>query len=172
MRHLKRNTKFGRNGEHRNAMLTNLAASIIKHRRVTTTVTKAKVVRQVIEKLITLGRHAIGASPERNVHLRRLAAGRLRQQPRSLFRGTPTVRGKASREAWREQNDVVHILFDKIAPQFKDRAGGYTRIVKLGQRQGDSAQLAIIELVEAGSTASSTASGPAPIEGAAPASAS
>jgi len=46
-------------------------------------------------------------------------------------------------------NDVVHILFDKIAPQFKDRSGGYTRIVKLGQRQGDSAQLAIIELVEA-----------------------
>ncbi|MFM8420850.1 MAG: 50S ribosomal protein L17 [Verrucomicrobiota bacterium] len=149
MRHLKRNTKFGRNGEHRNAMLTNLAASIIKHRRVTTTVTKAKVVRQVIEKLITLGRHAIGASPARNVHLRRLAAGRLRQQPRSLFRGTPTVRGKVAREAWREQNDVVHILFDKIAPQFKDRSGGYTRIVKLGQRQGDSAQLAIIELVEA-----------------------
>ena len=149
MRHLKRNTKFGRNSEHRNAMLTNLAASIIKHRRVTTTVTKAKVVRQVIEKLITLGRHAIGASPERNVHLRRLAAGRLRQQPRSLFRGTPTVRGKVAREAWSEQNDVVHILFDKIAPQFKERSGGYTRIVKLGQRQGDSAQLAIIELVEA-----------------------
>ncbi len=172
MRHLKRNTKFGRNGEHRNAMLTNLAASIIKHRRVTTTVTKAKVVRQVIEKLITLGRHAIGASPERNVYLRRLAAGRLRQQPRSLFRGTPTVRGKALREAWREQNDVVHILFDKIAPQFKDRAGGYTRIVKLGQRQGDSAQLAIIELVEAASTSSSTAGGPALIEGAAPAAAS
>lgn len=148
MRHLKRNTKFGRNSEHRNAMLTNLAASIIKHRRVTTTVTKAKVVRQVVEKLITLGRHAIGASPERNVHLRRLAAGRLRQQPRTLFRGTPTTRGKVLREAWREKNDLVHILFDKIAPQFKERAGGYTRIVKLGQRQGDSAQLAIIELVE------------------------
>lgn len=147
MRHLKRNTKFGRNGEHRNAMLTNLAASVIKHRRVTTTVTKAKVVRQVIEKLITLGRHAIGSSPDRNVHLRRLAAGRLRQQPRSLFRGTPTLRGKVVRDAWREENDVVHILFDKIAPQFKDRPGGYTRIVKLGQRQGDSAQLAIIELV-------------------------
>jgi len=155
MRHLKRNTKFGRNGEHRNAMLTNLAASIIKHRRVTTTVTKAKVVRQVVEKLITLGRHAIGASPERNVHLRRLAAGRLRQQSRSLFRGTPKTRGKALREEWRDKNDLVHILFDKIAPQFKDRAGGYTRIVKLGQRQGDSAQLAIIELVEGSQVASS-----------------
>ena len=148
MRHLKRNTKFGRNSEHRNAMLVNLAGSIIKHRRVTTTVTKAKVVRQVVEKLITLGRHAIGASKEQNVHLRRLAAAKLRTQPRSLFRGTPTVRGKAVREAWREENDHVHILFDRIAPPYKERAGGYTRIVKLGQRQGDSAQLAIIELVE------------------------
>jgi large subunit ribosomal protein L17 len=72
MRHLKRNTKFGRNSEHRNAMLTNLAANVIKHQRVTTTVTKAKVVRQVVEKLITLGRHAIGATKEKNVHLRRL----------------------------------------------------------------------------------------------------
>lgn len=169
MRHLKRNTKFGRNGEHRNAMLTNLAASIIKHRRVTTTVTKAKVVRQVIEKLITLGRHAIGASPERNVHLRRLAAGRLRQQPRSLFRGTPTTRGKVVREAWRAQNDVVHILFDKIAPQFKDRAGGYTRIMKLGQRQGDSAQLAIIELVDAPAEVGTTLAASAAVEGTAPA---
>ena len=167
MRHLKRNTKFGRNGEHRNAMLTNLAASIIKHRRVTTTVTKAKVVRQVVEKLITLGRHSIGATPERNVHLRRLAAGKLRQQPRSLFRGTPKTRGKALREAWREKNDLVHILFDKIAPQFKDRHGGYTRIVKLGQRQGDAAQMAIIELVEAAQVGDATApQGPSATAGA------
>jgi large subunit ribosomal protein L17 len=148
MRHLKRNTKFGRNSEHRNAMLTNLAANVIKHQRVTTTVTKAKVVRQVVEKLITLGRHAIGATKEKNVHLRRQAAAKLRTQPRSLFRGTPTLKGKVVREEWREENDLVHILFDKIAPVFKDRSGGYTRIVKLGQRQGDAAQMAIIELVE------------------------
>jgi large subunit ribosomal protein L17 len=106
------------------------------------------VVRQVVEKLITLGRHAIGATKEKNVHLRRQAAAKLRTQPRSLFRGTPTRKGKVAREEWREENDLVHILFDKIAPVFKDRAGGYTRIVKLGQRQGDAAQLAIIELVE------------------------
>lgn len=148
MRHLKRNTKFGRNSEHRNAMLTNLASNVIKHQRVETTITKAKVVRQVVEKLITLGRHAIGASKELNVHLRRQAAAKLRTQPRSLFRGTPTRKGKVAREEWREENDLVHILFDKIAPVFKDRAGGYTRIVKLGQRQGDAAQMAIIELVE------------------------
>lgn len=129
-------------------MLTNLAANVIKHQRVTTTVTKAKVVRQVVEKLITLGRHAIGATKEKNVHLRRQAAAKLRTQPRSLFKGTPTLKGKVIREEWREENDLVHILFDKIAPVFKDRSGGYTRIVKLGQRQGDAAQMAIIELVE------------------------
>ena len=161
MRHLKRNTKFGRNSEHRNAMLTNLAANVIKHQRVTTTVTKAKVVRQVVEKLITLGRHAIGATKERNVHLRRQAAAKLRTQPRSLFRGTPTLKGKVIREEWREENDLVHILFDKIAPVFKDRAGGYTRIVKLGQRQGDAAQMAIIELVEHPVSAPVAASTPA-----------
>ena len=71
MRHLKRNTKFGRNSEHRNAMLTNLAANVIKHQRVTTTITKAKVVRQVVEKLIKLGRHAIGATKEKNVRDRK-----------------------------------------------------------------------------------------------------
>jgi large subunit ribosomal protein L17 len=161
MRHLKRNTKFGRNSEHRNAMLTNLAANVIKHQRVTTTVTKAKVVRQVVEKLITLGRHAIGATKEKNVHLRRQAAAKLRTQPRSLFRGTPTLKGKVVREEWREENDLVHILFDKIAPVFKDRAGGYTRIVKLGQRQGDAAQMAIIELVELPVTAPVVTSTPA-----------
>ncbi len=162
MRHLKRNTKFGRNSEHRNAMLTNLAASVIKHSRVTTTITKAKVVRQVVEKLITLGRHSIGASKEKNVHLRRLAAARLRQQPRSLFRGVPTRKGKAQREAWRDEHDVVHILFDKIAPVFKDRQGGYTRIVKLGERQGDAAQMAIIELVEAPQQGETSASATTP----------
>ncbi len=148
MRHLKRNTKFGRTGDHRNAMLANMACSLIKHRRITTTLTKAKVLRPVVEKLVTLGRHAIAASKEENVHLRRLAAGKLRQQSRTLFKGTPTTKGKVLRDAWRESEDVVHILFDLIAPVFKDRAGGYTRIVRMGQRNGDSAQEAILEFVD------------------------
>lgn len=148
MRHLKSGSKLGRKADHRNAMLANLACSVIKHKRVTTTVAKAKAVRPVVEKLITLGRHAIGATSANNVHLRRLAASKLRQQPRSHFHGTPKKKGAVVRKAWREQHDVVHILFDKIAPVFKDRPGGYTRIVRLGQRPGDAAPLAVLELVE------------------------
>jgi len=149
MRHLKRNHKLGRKGDHRNAMLANMAGSLIKHSRITTTIDKAKAVRPVLEKLITLGRDALGASKEQGVYLRRLAAAKLRQQPRSHFPGTPKHKGKVQRDKFRRDHDVVHILFDRIAPAFKDRQGGYTRIVKLGQRPGDAAQLAILELVDA-----------------------
>jgi len=148
MRHLKSGSKLGRKADHRNAMLANLACSVIKHKRVVTTLAKAKAVRPVVEKLITIGRHAIDSKKADNVHLRRLAASKLRQQPRSHFPGTKTRKGADLRKAWRENHDVVHILFDKIAPVFKTRPGGYTRIVRLGQRPGDSAPQAILELVE------------------------
>jgi large subunit ribosomal protein L17 len=163
MRHLKRNKKLGRKGDHRNAMLANLVSSLIKHKRVTTTLAKAKAARPVAEKLLTLGKAANEAlatassasdaaskakAAAANVHNRRLVAARLRQQPRSHFRGTPTVKGKELREAWKTENDVVHILCDQIAPAFKSRNGGYTRILRLGQRQGDSGQLAILEWVD------------------------
>lgn len=162
MRHLKRTAKLGRTGEHRNAMLANMVCSLIKAKRVTTTLAKAKALRPVMEKLVTLGCRANRATEAavtadekqkaaltaENVHCRRLVAARLRQQPRTQFKGTPTKKGKVLRDKWRENEDVIHILFDKIAPQFKDRNGGYTRILHLGQRQGDAAQLAIIEFVE------------------------
>lgn len=161
MRHLKRTAKLGRTGEHRNAMLANMVCSLIKAKRITTTLAKAKALRPVMEKLITLGcrgNRAIEAAATadetkktalnaENVHCRRLASARMRQHSRTFFKGTPTTKGKVLRDKWRETEDVVHILFDKIAPQFKGRNGGYTRILKLNQRQGDAAQLAIIELV-------------------------
>jgi len=161
MRHLKRTAKLGRTGEHRNAMLANMACSLIKAKRVKTTLAKAKALRPVVEKLVTLGcraNRAIEAAATadekekaaltaENVHCRRLVSARLRQQARTLFKGTPKTKGKVAREKWRQNENVVHILFDKIAPQFKGRAGGYTRILKLNQRQGDAAQLAIIEFV-------------------------
>jgi large subunit ribosomal protein L17 len=117
MRHLKRTAKLGRTGQHRNAMLSNLVCSLIKHKRVTTSLAKAKAARSVAEKMVTLGKHG-------TLHDRRLAAARLHQE------------------------DAVKILFTEIAPAQKERRGGYTRIVKLGQRQGDAGQLAILEWVD------------------------
>lgn len=117
MRHLKRTAKLGRTGQHRNAMLANLVCSLIKHKRVTTTLAKAKAARSVAEKMVTLGKRG-------TIHDRRLAAARLHQE------------------------DAVKVLFDEIAPAQKERHGGYTRIVKLSQRQGDAGQTALLEWVE------------------------
>src|ERR1700744_2793910 len=117
MRHLKRTAKLGRTSEHRNAMLANLVCSLIEHKRVTTTLAKAKAARSVAEKLVTLGKSG-------TVHDRRLAVARLHQE------------------------SAAKILFKDIAPVYKDRKGGYTRIIKLEQRQGDAAQRAILEWVD------------------------
>ena len=117
MRHLKRTAKLGRQFEHRNAMLANLVCSLITHRRVITTLAKAKAARSVAEKLVTLGKQG-------TLHDRRRAAARLHQE------------------------DATRVLFNELAPVFKERRGGYTRIVKLGPRLGDAAQLAILEWVE------------------------
>ena len=163
MRHLVRTAKLGRTGSHRNAMLANLVCSLIKHKRITTTLAKAKATRPVAEKLLTLGKRAqvaiaaAGSTTDEkqkaravaeNVHCRRLAAARLRQHARTLFKGSKVNPGKVKREHFREHEDVVHILFDKIAPLFKDRPGGYTRILRVGVRRGDVAQMAILEWVE------------------------
>ena len=148
MRHLKRTAKLGRTFEHRNAMLANLVCSLIKHKRITTTLAKAKAARPVVEKMVTLGKQG-------TIHARRLATARLHAQ------GPAVQLTKDRRKKWREQDDVVRILFDEIAPAFKERQGGYTRIVKLGgtqgrwagQRQGDAAQRAILEWVDFVATA-------------------
>jgi large subunit ribosomal protein L17 len=146
MRHLKRTAKLGRTFEHRNAMLSNLVCSLIKHKRVTTTLAKAKAARSVAEKIVTLGKRG-------TLHARRLAAARLHAHG-------PTVQlTKTEKQKWRAQEDVLRILFEDIAPAFKGRAGGYTRIVKLEQRPGDSATKAILEWVDEVATAA-----PAPAE--------
>ncbi|MBE7503019.1 MAG: 50S ribosomal protein L17 [Verrucomicrobiales bacterium] len=124
MRHLKRTAKLGRTGEHRNRMLANLVCSLIKHRRVTTTLAKAKAARSVAEKMVTLAKSG-------SLHHRRLASARLHQD-----------------------EEAVRILFRDIAPLNKERPGGYTRIVKLmHRRQGDAAPEAILEWVEEGTPA-------------------
>ncbi len=117
-------------------MLANLVCSLIKHKRVTTTLAKAKAARSVADKMVTLGKQG-------SVHARRLASARLHQNGRSQFES------KAAREKYRQNDDVVHILFDEIAPVFKERRGGYTRILKIGgKRQGDAAEMAILEWTE------------------------
>jgi len=141
MRHLKRTAKLGRQFEHRNAMLANMVCSLIKHKRIITTVAKAKAARSVAEKMVTLGKGG-------TLHNRRLAAARLRQHGRSHFRGSPKHKGAVERGVWRQHEDVVRILFEEIAPIFKERRGGYTRIIRLNQRQGDAAERAILEWVD------------------------
>lgn len=126
---------MGRQFEHRNAMLSNLVCSLIKHKRITTTLAKAKAARPVAEKLVTLGKRG-------TLHARRLAAARLHAHG-------PTVQlTKDEKRKWRAEEDVLRILFEDIAPAFKGRAGGYTRIVKLEQRPGDAAAKAILEWVD------------------------
>jgi large subunit ribosomal protein L17 len=110
-------------------MLANLVCSLIEHKRVTTSLAKAKAARSVAEKMVTLGKSG-------TLHDRRLAAARLRQE------------------------DAVKILFDEIVPAQKDRRGGYTRIIKLNQRQGDASQKAILEWVD-WTPAAETAAAPA-----------
>ena len=116
MRHRVHGRKLGRPTPHRTALLRNLCTSLFEHERITTTVQKAKEVRPIAEKLITLGKKG-------SLHARRQAAG---------------VLLKAA---------VLQKLFDSIAGRFSDRNGGYTRIIKLGHRQGDGADLAVIELL-------------------------
>lgn len=128
MRHLKRTAKLGRTSEHRNRMLVNLVCSLIKHRRVVTTLARAKAARSVAEKIVTLAKGG-------TLHDRRLASARLHQD-----------------------EEAVGILFREIAPANRTRQGGYTRIVKLmHRRQGDTAPQALLEFVEGTAAEAATA---------------
>ena len=129
MRHGKTHRKFSRRSDHRRAMLANLAASLIKHEQITTTLPKAKDLRPVVEKLVTLGKRG-------DLHARRQAVAQMRDIA------------------------MVKKLFEVIGPRYKERAGGYTRVLKAGFRYGDSAPVAIIEFVERDVEAKGLDSGP------------
>ncbi len=118
MRHQKKTIKLGRTAAHRKAMLANQVCSLIEHERIKTTLAKAKAVRPLAEKMVTLGKNG-------SLHARRTALAVLRQK------------------------NAVKKLFENIAPRSPDRKGGYTRIIRLGQRKSDSASIAFIEWVDA-----------------------
>ena len=124
MRHKVAGYRLGRSKDHRKALRRNLVNQLFEHERIRTTRAKAQAVRGQAERLITLAKRGNAAGDEKMVHARRLAAARL------------------------SDAESVKKLFDDIAPRFEDRPGGYTRIVKLGQRKGDSAEMVILELVE------------------------
>jgi large subunit ribosomal protein L17 len=129
MRHGKVHRKFNRTAEHRKAMFGNMCAALIKHEQITTTLPKAKDLRPVIEKLVTLAKKGGLA---------------------------------ARRQAIAEMRDVAMAkkLFEVIGPRYKDRKGGYTRIMKAGFRYGDSAAMAVIEFVDRDEEAKGKDSGP------------
>lgn len=117
MRHNKAGRRLGRKTSHRVAMFRNMVTSLLEHGKITTTDAKAKEIRVVAERMITLGKRG-------DLHSMRLAASVIRDK------------------------SVVSNLFSTIAPRYKERLGGYTRIIKLGIRQGDAAPVSLIELVE------------------------
>jgi large subunit ribosomal protein L17 len=129
MRHLKNTRKLGRTSQHRDAMLANLVLSLIQHGRIKTTVPKAKAARVLADKIVTLGKKG-------DLHHRRRAIAVLKYS-RPL-----AVKGK------RPRPDLIKKLFEEIAPKFKERQGGYTRVVKLGPRLSDAAPVAFLEWVE------------------------
>ena len=123
MRHRKSGRKLGRTSAHRKAMYRNLAVSLLQHETIRTTLPKAKELRRVVEPLITLAKHASENSGDA-VRLRRLAFSRLRDDA------------------------AVGKLFTELGPRFKDRPGGYLRILKMGHRAGDAAPMAMVQLLD------------------------
>ena len=124
MNHNKSYRKLGRRSDHRLAMMKNMTISLVKAEKIETTVTRAKELRKFVEKAITLGKKANATEDvAKKVHLRRQAFAFLRNE------------------------EAVAKIFNEIAPKYTERNGGYTRIIKTDVRRGDSAELAIIELV-------------------------
>ena len=129
MRHGNAHRKLNRTAEHRKAMFANMAAALIKHEQIVTTLPKAKELRPIVEKLITLGKRG-------DLHARRQAVAEIRDVP------------------------MVKKLFDVIGPRYKERHGGYCRILKAGFRYGDNAPVAVIEFVDRDVEAKGKDSGP------------
>jgi large subunit ribosomal protein L17 len=140
MRHRVKGRKLNRDSAHRNALRKNLIADLICYEQIVTTEAKARAIRPSAERMITLAKRGLEngkIDPAKEVHARRMAASRL-----------PKVRVSEDEGGYFEEVNVVKKLFDEVAPRFADRPGGYTRMVKLGKRPGDNADMAVLMLVE------------------------
>ena len=135
MRHRNQGRKLGRTTAHREAMFANMAAALIKHEQIKTTLPKAKELRPIVEKLVTLSRR--GAS---DLHARRQALSQIKDETQ------------------------VKKLFDVLGPRYAERPGGYTRVLKAGCRYGDNAEMAFIEFVDRDESAKGQDSGPVDVE--------
>jgi large subunit ribosomal protein L17 len=145
MRHRVAHRKLGRKTEHRLALLRNLCTSLIVNERIITTLPKAKELRPFAERAITLGKRALASEvPEASLHARRLAAAYFHSGNTNRIPDGGYKRPQAPRTAG---VFALEKLFDEIAARFADRPGGYTRILKLGARKGDGAEMALIELI-------------------------
>ena len=120
MRHLKKGRKLNRTASHRKALMSNMACSLIKHKHITTTLPKAKEVQKYVERLVTYAK-------KNNIHGRRLILKK--------------VKGSYKKE-------IANTLIHEIAPNYDNRSGGYTRIIKLGNRKNDDAKVSILEFVD------------------------
>ncbi len=135
MRHRIKQRKLNRTTSHRKAMLANMAASLVKHEQIVTTLPKAKELKPYVEKLITLGKQA-AANPDCALAKRRQAVSKMRDEA------------------------MVKKIFDILAERYEGRSGGYTRVLKAGFRYGDAAPMAVIELVDRDESAKGQDSGP------------
>ena len=133
MYHGRAKRRFNRTHEHRKAMFVNLCQALIKHEQIVTTLPKAKDLRPIVEKLVTLGKRG-------DLHARRQAISQLRDV------------------------DLVRKLFDTLGPRYKDRQGGYTRVLKAGYRYGDNAAVGVIEFVDRDVSAKGKDSGPVQVQ--------
>ncbi|MDL1901306.1 50S ribosomal protein L17 [Anaerolineae bacterium CFX9] len=138
MRHRVKGKLLNRDTDHRKALRLALTSALIRHERIQTTRAKAEFVRDHVEKLVTKAKQGLVMAedkPERGVHARRIVASRLNND-----------------------RELVGKLFDTIAPRYKERPGGYTRILKLGPRKGDAAEMVLLEFVDRDADAGSSAS--------------
>ena len=140
MRHRIHGRRLNRSASHRTALRKNLVADLICHEQIVTTEAKARTIRPAAEKMITLAKRGLvkgQADPIGEVHARRLVASRL-----------PKTRVVEDEDGYFEEVNVVKRLFENIAPRYADRPGGYTRLVKIGKRPGDNAEMAVLMLVD------------------------